>query len=89
VSDGTIRLPKDYVDQHVQLAYAETVHAAQGRTVDHAILLADDMIDGRGLYVGLTRGRTPEATSSSSPPPTSVPSTCSSKGSRGIEATSR
>jgi ATP-dependent exoDNAse (exonuclease V) alpha subunit len=55
--DGNIKLPKDY-DHHLELAYAETIHAAQGRTVDHAILIADDTLNGRGLYVGLTRGRT-------------------------------
>jgi conjugative relaxase-like TrwC/TraI family protein len=56
--DGTIQLPQDYADQHLELAYAETIHAAQGRTVDHAILLADDTLDSRSVYVGLTRGRT-------------------------------
>jgi hypothetical protein len=32
-------------------------HAAQGRTVDHSLLLIDTNIDNRGVYVPLTRGR--------------------------------
>ncbi|MBW4722422.1 MobF family relaxase [Saccharothrix obliqua] len=53
----TAHLPDSYVREHVTLAYASTVHAAQGRTVDtaHAVL------DGRSLredaYVALTRGK--------------------------------
>ena len=49
--------PPSYVDRHVELAYAETIHAAQGRTVDRALALIDGPIDGRALYVALTRGR--------------------------------
>lgn len=55
--DGTLVLPPDYIDNFVELGYAQTVHAAQGRTVDHCVLLTDGALDGRGLYVGLTRGR--------------------------------
>jgi ATP-dependent exoDNAse (exonuclease V) alpha subunit len=55
--DGTVRLPADYVNTFVELGYAQTTHAAQGRTVDEAILVADRNLDSRGLYVGLTRGR--------------------------------
>ncbi|MGE3449583.1 MAG: MobF family relaxase, partial [Microbacteriaceae bacterium] len=54
---GTVRLPADYVSEHVELAYAQTGHAAQGRTVDHSILVVDGTIDNRGVYVPLTRGR--------------------------------
>ncbi len=43
--------------QHVELAYAQTSHATQGRTVDRSILVLDRPTDLRGLYVPLTRGR--------------------------------
>lgn len=54
---GTITLPADYVRQHVQLAYATTEHGAQGETADRSITLATTATTGRGLYVGMTRGR--------------------------------
>ncbi|MFN0090199.1 MAG: MobF family relaxase [Acidimicrobiales bacterium] len=54
---GTVRLPGDYVHNHVELAYAQTGHAAQGRTVDHSLLVVDSNIDNRGVYVPMTRGR--------------------------------
>jgi conjugative relaxase-like TrwC/TraI family protein len=54
---GTITLPIDYVRDHVQLAYASTEHGAQGDTADRAITLATTATTGRGLYVGMTRGR--------------------------------
>ena len=52
-----MRLPAGYVAEHVELAYAQTGHAAQGRTVDHSLLVVDGNIDNRGVYVPLTRGR--------------------------------
>ncbi|MDQ6944740.1 MAG: AAA family ATPase, partial [Actinomycetota bacterium] len=54
---GTIRLPADYVAEHVELAYAQTSHANQGRTVDRSFLLLDGPADTRGVYVPMTRGR--------------------------------
>ena len=54
---GTARLPTDYVQAHVELAYAQTSHATQGRTVDRSILLLDGPADVRGVYVPMTRGR--------------------------------
>ncbi len=54
---GTITLPADYVRQHVQLAYATTEHGAQGETADRSMTLATTATTGRGLYVGMTRGR--------------------------------
>ena len=54
---GTVRLPADYVQDHVELAYAQTSHATQGRTVDRSILLLDGPADVRGVYVPMTRGR--------------------------------
>ena len=54
---GTVRLPADYVREHVQLAYPTTEHGAQGETADCSITLATNATTGRGLYVGMTRGR--------------------------------
>jgi conjugative relaxase-like TrwC/TraI family protein len=54
---GAIRLPGDYVKEHVELAYAETSHANQGRTVDRSLLLLDGPTDVAGVYVPLSRGR--------------------------------
>jgi conjugative relaxase-like TrwC/TraI family protein len=54
---GNIHLPARYVIDHVELAYATTATAAQGRTVDHCLLVVDGSCDVRNLYVGMTRGR--------------------------------
>jgi len=54
---GTVKLPPDYVAEHVELGYAQTSHAVQGRTVDRSILLLDGPTDSRGIYVPMTRGR--------------------------------
>ncbi len=54
---GTVKLPADYVAEHVELGYAQTSHAVQGRTVDRSILLLDGPTDSRGIYVPMTRGR--------------------------------
>ena len=54
---GSITLPADYVRDHVQLAYASTEHGAQGDTADRSITIATTATSGRGLYVGMTRGR--------------------------------
>ena len=56
---GTAHIPFDYAAAHLQLAYAQTSHAAQGRTVDHSVLVVgtDDLIDRASIYVPLTRGR--------------------------------
>ena len=55
---GRVTLPVDYVALDVELAYAETSHATQGRTVDRSFLYLDAPTDTRGIYVPLTRGRT-------------------------------
>lgn len=53
---GDVRkVTRDYALEHVQLAYASTVHGIQGETVDASIVGPD--VDAAGLYVGLTRGR--------------------------------
>ncbi|WP_019179557.1 AAA family ATPase [Microbacterium yannicii] len=49
------RVSRDYTLEHLQLAYASTVHGVQGETTDAAIVGPD--VDAAGLYVGLTRGR--------------------------------
>jgi ATP-dependent exoDNAse (exonuclease V) alpha subunit len=54
---GTIRLPADYVSRDLELGYAQTSHASQGRTVDVALLLVDTPADSRGVYTPMTRGR--------------------------------
>ncbi|HEV2809783.1 MAG TPA: MobF family relaxase [Acidimicrobiales bacterium] len=54
---GTVRLPADYVAEQVELAYAQTSHANQGRTVDRSFLFLDGPADTRGVYVPMTRGR--------------------------------
>lgn len=45
----------DYAAEHVQLAYATTVHGFQGETTD--VALVGPGVNAAGLYVGLTRGR--------------------------------
>lgn len=54
---GTIGLPAPYVADAVELGYAQTSHATQGRTVDTALLLIDAPTDSHGIYTPLTRGR--------------------------------
>ncbi len=59
VDGQAVLVPGTYVDQgHVALGYASTVHKAQGRTVDTALLLGDDRLFAEAGYVGLSRGRT-------------------------------
>ncbi len=50
-------LPARYVAEHLDLAYASTVHAAQGRTTDtsHAVITSWTSLSA--LYVALSRGR--------------------------------
>ena len=43
--------------QHVDVGYAQTSHASQGRTVDTALLLIDSPTDSRGVYTPMTRRR--------------------------------
>ena len=53
----TVTLPIGYVEQHVQLGYAGTIHGAQGATVDttHTVLTGTE--SRQSLYVALSRGR--------------------------------
>ncbi len=50
-------LPNKYVRENVELAYAGTVHAAQGRTVDTCHSLLDERSTRELAYVSLSRGR--------------------------------
>ncbi|MCU1616897.1 MAG: hypothetical protein JWO98_4437, partial [Frankiales bacterium] len=57
-ADGAVaQLPAAYVAAHVTLAYASTVHAAQGRTVDTAHAVLGEWASRAAAYVALTRGR--------------------------------
>ncbi|MFG3207928.1 MobF family relaxase [Streptomyces sp. NPDC048192] len=58
LEDGALmHLPAAYVQEHVELAYAATVHGAQGRTVGVCHSLVDPAMTSReALYVMLTRG---------------------------------
>jgi hypothetical protein len=50
-------LPSDYVREHVALGYALTIHKAQGKTAESAIVLVDEKMSAAQLYVGMSRGR--------------------------------
>jgi conjugative relaxase-like TrwC/TraI family protein len=55
---GTVRLPADYVAEHVDLGYATTAARAQGMTVDTAhVVVTGPTIGREPLYVAMTRGR--------------------------------
>ncbi len=54
---GDRTLPAAYARAHVELAYATTVHGAQGETVDRAHLLLGETTGAAAAYVGMTRGR--------------------------------
>jgi AAA domain/TrwC relaxase len=52
-----LTLPANYVTQHAALAYASTVHAAEGLTVDTSHHVTTPATGAEALYVALTRGR--------------------------------
>jgi conjugative relaxase-like TrwC/TraI family protein len=54
---GSLTLPADYVNEHVALAYALTIHKAQGTTTDAAVLVVNPSMTAPQLYVGMSRGR--------------------------------
>jgi len=54
---GTVTVPGAYVQEHVALGYAVTVHKGQGVTTDEAVLIVDRATSAEHLYVGMTRGR--------------------------------
>jgi hypothetical protein len=53
----TVPMPADYVQADAALAYASTVHAAEGATVDVGHVLLTPGMATNSAYVGLTRGR--------------------------------
>ncbi|MEQ3552582.1 MobF family relaxase [Pseudonocardia nematodicida] len=65
--DGTLRgrdrhgaiahFPLDYAEEHLTLAYAVTVHAAQSLTVDTGHFVADEGTSREAAYPGISRGR--------------------------------
>lgn len=52
-----VELPGDYVAKHVELAYAGTTHAAQGRDVATCYSIVDGTVTAEMLYVMLTRAQ--------------------------------
>lgn len=61
LSGGTDRrteeIPAEYVAEHVGLAYATTVHGAQGVTARRAVTVVSEDTTAAQLYVGMTRGK--------------------------------
>jgi conjugative relaxase-like TrwC/TraI family protein len=53
---GRTTLPAHYLERHVELGYASTVHRAQGRTVDTAHGLLTSRCSREAAYVQATRG---------------------------------
>ena len=51
------KIPSAYATRFVELAYAATVHGAQGETVDHAHVAIGDTTGSAAAYVAMTRGR--------------------------------
>ena len=56
-SGKKVWLDQDYVENFVQLAYASTLHRAQGATVDTGHALITPMADRNAAYVAITRGK--------------------------------
>jgi conjugative relaxase-like TrwC/TraI family protein len=56
-ASGSVRLPADYVAEHVELGYAITAHRAQSTTVDTAHVITGPCMAREHLYVAMTRGR--------------------------------
>jgi ATP-dependent exoDNAse (exonuclease V) alpha subunit len=50
-------LPAEFARGHVELAYATTVHGAQGETTDTAHFVLGDTTGAAATYVAMTRGR--------------------------------
>jgi exodeoxyribonuclease V alpha subunit len=50
-------VPAQYATRFVELAYATTVHGAQGETVDRAHVAIGDTTGAAAAYVAMTRGR--------------------------------
>src|SRR5699024_9894838 len=52
-----LELKADYVSRDIELAYAGTAHAGQGRTVDTSHAVVEDGMSRQALYVEMSRGR--------------------------------
>ncbi|GAA4553804.1 hypothetical protein [Pseudonocardia xishanensis] len=52
-----IALPASYVGDRLALAYASTVHSAQGSTVDTSHVVVTQRTGPAALFVGMSRGR--------------------------------
>jgi exodeoxyribonuclease V alpha subunit len=50
-------IPAEYATRFVELAYATSVHGAQGETVEHAHVAIGDTTGAAAAYVAMTRGR--------------------------------
>jgi hypothetical protein len=50
-------IPAEYATRFVELAYATTVHGAQGETVEAAHVTLGDTTGAAAAYVAMTRGR--------------------------------
>ncbi|HRC11567.1 MAG TPA: MobF family relaxase [Dermatophilaceae bacterium] len=55
---GQRALSAGYVNRHVELAYATTIHGVQGETATTGHLVLDEHTSASAAYVGMTRGRT-------------------------------
>ncbi|WP_225755201.1 MobF family relaxase [Actinotalea sp. Marseille-Q4924] len=53
----SVRLPADYVADHVELGYATTIARTQGMTVDETHTIAAPGMGREDLYVAMSRGR--------------------------------
>ena len=51
------QIPADYATRFVELAYATTVHGAQGETVESAHVVIGEHTGAAAAYVAMTRGR--------------------------------
>lgn len=54
---AAVRLPADYVAEHVELGYATTIARTQGMTVDETHTIATPGLGREDLYVAMSRGR--------------------------------
>jgi len=54
---GERAVPAGYVNRHVDLGYAATVHGVQGDTTQTGHLVLDEHTGAAAAYVGMTRGR--------------------------------
>ncbi|MCC2315609.1 ATP-dependent DNA helicase [Cellulomonas xiejunii] len=53
----SVRLPAEYVAEHVELGYATTIARTQGMTVDETHTIAAPGMGREDLYVAMSRGR--------------------------------